>query len=355
MSDMMQAIINSKKIKYVILNNLIKDLPQDTEEINLFISIESIIKSFYATKVNEIFNSLDQEDKYLLSSELINVAAHYRHYFWSRFNMPSNFYFYYSDEKAFHNTVLDNDYRNTYYTKRFDSKSEYYNLNKIIDENLNLSNILSEYLPNIYFINTRTLEPSILPYHIISKLGSIQGVTNVILTNNTLDYQLVSLPNTFIIEMKMDKSFVISKDNLYQILLKKSKIKNDTPLSHVFYPSILSISGYKSYNIEGIKGMGMIKTISKLEKAIASGIIGNDIVSSDITLISGKLFENKDTINKNYKVLSYSYQNKNISPKEIFNIKQQITNKSDNMSLMEINRLYYERYPLMLIELMEGE
>ena len=355
MSDMMQAIINSKKIKYSVLNSLIKDLPQNTDELNLFISVESVLKSFYATKVNEIFNSLEQEDKYLLSSELINIAAHYRHYFWSRYNIPTNFYFFYSDEKAFHNVVLDSNYRETYYTKRFDNKSEYYNLNKIIDENLKLSNILSEYLPNIYFINTKTLESSVLPYYIISKLGDVEGVTNLILTNNTLDYQLVSLPNTFIIEMKMDNSFVISKDNLYKILLKKSKIKDDTPLSHVFYPSILSISGFTKYNIEGIKGMGMMKTIAKLEKAVSQGIINNDVVSSDITLVSSRLFENKENINRNYKVLSYSYQNKNISPKEVYNIKQQLINKSDNMSLMEINRLYYERYPLMLIELMEGE
>lgn len=355
MISIMNAIINSKKIKYAVLNNLIKDLPQDTEELNLFISVESILKSFYAPKVNEVFNSLNNEDKYLLSSELINIAAHYRHYFWSRFNIPTNFYFFYSSEKAFHNCVLDSDYRLDYYNKRFDNNSEYYNLNKIIEENLKLSNIMSEYLPNIYFVNTLTVEPSVLAYHIINRIGSQNGLTNLILTNNILDYQLVSMPNTFIIEMNMDKSFIISKDNLYNIVLKKSKIRDTSSLSHVFYPAILSISGHKKYNVEGIKGMGIVKTISKLEKKIEDGTITNDILSADMLLTSNKLFDNTDTVIRNYKLLSYSYQNKNISPKESFNIKNQLINKSDNMSLMEINRLYYENYPLMLLELMEGE
>ena len=355
MSDIMQALVNSKKIKYTVMNELIKQLPQNTEELNLFISVESILKPFYSPNVNEIFNSLDNDDKYLLSSELINIAAHYRHYFWSRFNIPTNFYFYYSNEKAFHNTVINSDYRRDYYNKRFSDNSEFYNLNKIIIENLDLSNVLSEYLPNIYFINTRTLEPSVLPYYIISKLGTLEDVTNVVMTNSVIDFQLVSLERTFIIDMKMDKSYVINKDNIYSTLLKKSKVKKDTPLSHVFFPSVLSISGYKYFNIEGLKGMGQVKTIAKLEKSINNGIIGNDVLSADMTLTSKKLFENTELIDNNYKILSYSYQNKHISPKEIYNIKQQLTNKSDNMSLMEINRLYYEHYPLMLLELMEGE
>ena len=356
MSDTINAILNSKKIKYSVLKELINDLPEDTEELNLFISVESIMKHFYNKKVNEIFNSLTNDDKYILSSELINIAAHYRHFFWSRYNITTNFYFYYSSEKAEHNREIFNDYRLSYYNKTIDDKVEFKALNKLINTNLKLANIISEYLPNIYFIDTKTLEPSVLVQYIVGKIKNIPEITNLVLTNNTLDYQLVNLPRTFILEMKMDDSYIISKNNIYKTLLKKSKTRDNSILDSSFYTSVLAISGFKKYDIEGLKGSGLIKTIAKLERDITNNKITNDEISSNLLLTADKIYEdNTDIIKRNYKLLSYEYQRKQITPKEIHNIDLQLNNKSDNVSLMEINRMYYEQYPLMLIELMEGE
>lgn len=358
-SEMMQIVLNSKKVKYAVLEPLIeKNLPSDTQEVNIFISIETVLKQFYNPKLNETVNSLDSEDKFLLSSEIINIVAHYRHFFYSRYNMPSNYFLYYSSAKAFYNLTEDSNYRKDYYDKRLSSKSEFYTLNKMIKKNLELANILSEYLPNVHIIDTKSLEPSVLPYYIINNNEGVGGLTNLILTNNQLDYQLANLDRTFILNLKMDDSEIISKDGLMAKMLKSSKIKNSTPLDPNFYTSVLSISGYKPFNIDGLKGYGYTKVISKLEKAVTEGKISNDELSANMLLTCNQLFSDQkqiDVIKKNYKVLSYENLFKNMSPKELHNIDNQINNKSDNMSLLEINRTYYERYPLMLIELMEGE
>lgn len=358
-SNMMQIILNSKKIKYSVLEPLIlKNIPKDTQEINIFISVDSLIKQFYNPKINETINALDSEDKFLLSSEIINVIAHYRHFFYSRYNMPTNYFLYYSGAKSFYNLTKDENYKKDYYEKCISSKSEFYNLNKMIKKNLELANLLSEYLPNIYIIDTKSLEPSVLPYYIINNNQGVNGLTNLILTTNQVDYQLANLDRTFIVNLKMDESEIINKDNLMKKLLKTSKIKDNTPLDSNFYLTTLAISGFKPFNVEGLKGYGYTKVVSKLEKAITNGKIVNDNLSANLLLTANQLFTEQkqiNTIKKNYKILSYENLFKNISPKELDNINNQINNKSDNMSLLEINRLYYERYPLMLIELMEGE
>ena len=139
--DIGAMIINSKKVKYIVLDELIKKLPVNTEEINLFISIDSLLKSFYNPQVNEKINVLDSDDQYMLSSEIINIAAHYRHYFWSRYQIPTNYFFYYSDKEADYCIRELPTYKSSFYGKRLYNKVEFRNLNKMINENLKLASL----------------------------------------------------------------------------------------------------------------------------------------------------------------------------------------------------------------------
>ena len=270
--------------------------------------------------------------------------------------MPTNFFIYYSDMHNSYSKNINPLYKENYYNKKDINSYEYGNINKNIQKNMHLATILSEYLPNIYIINTKTLEPSVLPYFIINKNNNIEKLTNLILTNNRLDFQLVNLPNTFILELKSDESKIIDNNNLMEKLLSKSKSKNNTILDSSFYTSVLSVCGIKEFNIDGINGCGPIKTINKIEKAISQNIITNDSISSKFNITGEKIFNGYGKLIKNnYNIINYENLYKNISPKEKYNILQSLKNKSDNMSLIEINKVYYENYPLMLIELMEGE
>jgi hypothetical protein len=309
----------------------------------------------YNPKVNEIMNSLEVPEKYLLSSELINIVAHYRHFFWSRYGVPTNYFVYYSTKRAVYNTLEARDFRKQFYEKRVDNGLEYGTLNRMIKDNLSLANVLSEYLPNIYFIDTGDFEPSALAHHII-KNNTEAGQTNIVLTNNVIDYQLVNNDRTFVITLQSDDSKVIRRETLMNLFLKDSKKQSSTPLSSHFYVPIYAMSGHKAYNIEGIKGMGKIKSIVTLENALKNGDLSNDEYQT-MTPISNLFSNRKDAVrvNKNFNTLKYENICQHMTPKQLDKIRSQIENKSDNQSLMEINHKYYEKYPLMLIELYEGE
>jgi hypothetical protein len=317
--------------------------------------MECLLKQFYNPKVNETINSLEIPERYLLSSELINIVSHYRHFFWSRYGTATNYYVYYSSEKAVYNGLLVDEYRKQFYEKRIDNSLEYGSLNRMVRENLKLANVLSEYLPNIYFIDTKDMEPSVLA-HYIMKNNQEDTLTNIVFSNNVVDHQLVNNDRTFVITMQSDKSKVIRKENLMDSLLKDSKKKSSTVLSsHLFVP-VLALSGHKGYSVEGLKGMGKIKAVATLEKGLLDGTVSNTQYKSMSPITKGTLSKpDAKLVDANFNVLDYENQSQRISPKQLDNLKSQIDNKSDNQSLMEINHTYYEKYPLQIIELFEGE
>src|SRR5690554_790786 len=116
---MLERILNSKKIRYEILNrDLNKYVPKDIEEVNIFIDVWSIINSLYNPNVMETFTSLNVNEKYMISSELLNLAGHYRHYFASRHKKYTNIYYYFSDEKCSAHIEKCDKYKESFYNKR---------------------------------------------------------------------------------------------------------------------------------------------------------------------------------------------------------------------------------------------
>ena len=359
---MYRSLINYKKIKYTILNELVMEKLKGIQEVNCFISLDSILKSFYTIKPDIVAESLSQAKPNALSSEIINVVAHYRHFFYSRYGISSNYFIYYSFDMADYCCERNLDYKSTYYNKRMGNSEvkEYRTINENIEHNIELIKIITEYLPNIYFIDTGSLEPACFPQIIMNKNKKKPYIHNFIMTSNKNEFQMVNNKYTSVIYLNSDNSKLYDKNNLIATLVKDAKssdfrkdvIKN---IGSELYVPILAFCGYKSYDLKGQKGCGNISILKKLLPLVKENKISNiEYTTLDDILQFFPKFD-AELINKNYEILNLKNLANNISNKEMLNLKKQISNKSDNMSLMEINSKYYEENPLMLIELMEGE
>lgn len=119
---MIQSILNSKKIKYVILNKILMGkINQDVKSLNLFIDLDTVLSQLFSKSNSNMFDTIySSENKIMLSSGIANIAAHYRHYFWTRKGKPCKIYFYYSDKKATKNLLINNSYKKEYYKKRLE-------------------------------------------------------------------------------------------------------------------------------------------------------------------------------------------------------------------------------------------
>ena len=358
---MYQAILNSKKIKYDILNILLQPvLDKKYDEIVCYINLNSILKNFYGMKPDEVADDLMNIAPNALSSEIINIAAHYRHFFYSRYGLSSTFFFYYSVEMCDYCCEINSSFKRSFYEKRMGMHkiNEYQIINEKIDTNLNFMSIITEYLPNIYYINTHGFEPYALPYLIIKKMKSSSSkIANIILTNELIDFQLVNYSNTYVVNLLSDRSKLITKTNLMTTLMKKSTKRNltvDIPSRRFFIPC-LALAGYKKWDLTGVKGMAQVGSIRLISKLLKNGDISDRVYLSMDDFLPFIKEEFHDRVQNNFKVLSYKNIAKNITNKEFIIIKKQMVNRNDNMSLLEINNKYYESNPLMTIELMEGE
>lgn len=354
---MLEPFVNSKKIKYVVLDDILYPyLSGATKEVTMHINLESILKTFYRKDLIEAVRSLDQERHYMLSSELLNIVAHYRHYFWSRWQVPSTFFISYSDKKAVYNTKLNPDFKKSYYEKIVKPLPEYAIATSVVNENVELSKIIADYISNVFVVNTGTLETSTLFQYAIDNYNTEDNL-NIVLTTNENDFQLVNNPETVILTMNGDNSKVIDQENImYETFLKKSKSVDETDVPCTFYNLINAISGLNKMDVKGLKGYGKIKTIKLIEKHLSD--IGLDIEAESAKPYLEHLSFNKteqQIIERNYRTLSIKNNLSRITPSQEDNMKKQLNNFKDDESLEDLNAKYYPTYPLYLIELNEGE
>ncbi|MEI2420731.1 hypothetical protein V6O07_10695, partial [Arthrospira platensis SPKY2] len=262
----LEPLINTHKIKYSIMDDLVKkmEIKKETENINVYINLDSIFSQFYRDDIVDAIKSLNSDENVTLCSEIANIAAHYRRYFWTRHNLRTTFYFYYMNKKPKYNRSLYPEYADSLIEKKSKKNTRFTSVNSFINQNLKLFTILSLYIPQVYFILSDGLEPALIPFHFIKK--SEDNDINLLLTKDEYEFQLVSRKNTYLLRMKYDKSDIIDRNNLFDYLLKKNKYE---PLHHIdgkYFENILPMISCKSRSVKSMKGYGKVSLLKKIDK-----------------------------------------------------------------------------------------
>ena len=360
---LIEKIFNSKKIKYQDLQILYKEkAPKGRQEAIIFIDVNNILNQLYNPATMENIAMLNNDEAIIISSQLINIAAHYRHYFADRKQMYTTFIYYYSNNVDKIMTSICPSYKSDYYNKRiFDIEGTYNKINRNVLINLKMAETIMKYLPNIYMINTGDIEPSLFPLIYTRYIAENTNDKFPIIYSNDAMAKLLPIYD--------DSFYVLTHDFKYTKLLNKMDILEEVigelPKDNIILPEILpllySIAGYKKYNIEGIKGQGLKTAYKNINTAISKGELSN-ILYSDMDILSNDLenipkYQNHvSTITANMEIFNpYIAVFPSITDDIILNFKHQFKDIMDAESLLQVNRTYYEKFPLQLEELIEGE
>lgn len=271
--DTLQKILNSKKLRYEVLDQLLKLRLSGNagKTVNIYIDHQSVIKQLYTPELLPLFTSVNARDRIVIASELINIIGHYRHYFASRLNMYTNFYYIYSFEEAAYHRKIYEGYKSDYYLKRLaqpGSSIIYGAAYRALLSNLNIARSVSNYIPHAYFIDTKDVEPALLPRYLITRLAK-EDDYNIILTNDESYYQDLALPNTLIMEMRgSEKSEVIDSLNVIDITLRSTKkTPTDFPaIDYRFMETVGAMVANKTYDVPSIGRRGYGSAYSLLQK-----------------------------------------------------------------------------------------
>lgn len=353
--EILEPIIRYHKIKYSLLKDMVETSGMEGNKMNIFINLDSIFNLLYNKKMVPAINSLKGLENISLASELINMIAHYRHFFWNRYGVPTKFYLYRCNRRPKSHKLFNEDYMKTFESNRLKENDLFDEVNKIIELNLNLIKLISSYVQDAYYIESKGLEQGLIPYHLIKQYEDDNEVCNWIITSDKLEYQLTNLKNTFIIRAMGKKSKIIKNQDIYNHYYKNVKYRPGVEISPSLYSLVLSMVGYKDRNVKG--SISFVKSM----KIIDNMIFNKEIKNRKLPFINEDLFKyhikDSDIINSiinNFKTIDFSYQNDLMSKKDFFKIEDQLVDKYDNKSIMKINNDYFQLNNLQLIELCEG-
>lgn len=322
------------------------------DKINVFINFESVLNNLSMLK--DIDNKLLLERNFpvILESEALNLCAHYKRFFVDN-GLPTRVFLYYTDleSDAFTNFRYNDEYR-SYYANKFLHNPKFELLGTKMVKTIipDIKKIL-EFIPNVHFITAKNIDGSLVPYIIAQSDPSYK---NFIITTDKYDSQYMLYRDRFCTHYLRKAIGSPAKvfntiDTLLDFLIGDDPAR-DILLNSAFYSMFVGVDGDKPRSIDPIKGVGMKTILKYLNDAITVGKLTRDTAS--INLIKEAIPEDiASDMGINFNCINLDSQYGDLSANDIFGITNQITNRFDFASLLELNSTRFKNYPLMLNEL----
>lgn len=363
-NEIIEKILNGKKIRYEYLDKIFQKFKRSFKKnsvINIFIDVPNLLNQLYNPEnIKNISIIKNKYEKYHITSNLLNIAAHYRHYFATRLECYTNIVFMYNskvDEKL---KEIDPNYNKTYYEKRYTFNSPVFtDLNLLIRDNIKILKILLEHIPNCSFADSGYMDYRCIFPFMINKEDFVNNV-NIILTDNKLMYQNLAFDQTFILSPKADKSVFITPSNVYRSLVGNSKTIEKHPeyltINIENLPLIEGMITHKKQDTAGIKNYSYLKALAFLykndidlnQKYTTTKII-DEIFKDKFNDIEIEIIKNNFRIYNNY-LLSKEYE-KDLELKYPNFIKY----TENNDDLRKVNETLFRKNPILMDFLFDGE
>lgn len=367
--DTIQKILNSKKIRYDKMKELFDTVSPSFkfvgQNVNIFIDLSAVVKQLYNPDTLGHLNYIKDQDRIMISSEIINIVGHYRHYFASRHQMSTTFYFTHSFASSNYHRSIESTYRADFYLKRNSMNNPLFGpLNKIVMANMKMAKTIINYIPNCFFIDSGVIEPTVIPHFIIKYMTDKENI-NLILTNDDVFYQdLLLSERTFILEMRgSEKSNLIDQHGLIETLLSSSK-KNAVDFPNTNFNVMPIIDGMVSHKIYGINSVGRrgySSAIPAIEKEFKKGNIDElrltdyQYIMEDLAPLLFPDETKQEEFKKHIKLFNHSLITDTLYDSIKNRVEGQLVTLENHANLMELNTTVFNRFPINLPYAFEGE
>lgn len=355
-SDPFSVCFNMMKIKYTELDEALtsNNFLTQTDRVNIFINLESVYKNISTIQDLEQKIFLQKDFKQIIISNILNLAAHYKHFFVSN-RMDVRVYLYQTDLKSddFSQRRYNEDFR-TYYLVKYNQNPKFTHFTDLLkDEILDELKLYCDFIPRVYFINSHNIEGSSVPYVVAADDPKRK---NIIIGNDIFESQYSFINNFiyFYIQKGYGKSFIFKNRTDYlACMFKRSKEDIDKyyPFLKKFgmYVSLLSVIGNKVRSIDSVFGIGPNKMAGSIYELIQKNIINESTINPH--MISDCLKYNNETRTQfinNYYCTSISCLEEDITDSGVISILSQRKDRLDMNSLMTLNNTTFRNHPLLL-------
>lgn len=361
-SRMYYTVDNIIRINFTKYDRLAEEVNRafaDTEyatssTINLYIDMYPMIHSMYSTRYE-----VKIDDYLAIVSNIINMCAHYREYFKRYLGVYAKIFIVAGSNCNELNRKLVLDYNKEMYMKSNNVLMD--NINKMLETNLDLLNILCPYLPDIHFIKTN-FETSVCINYIIQREKVANGDTSpsIIISRDPYALQLVSCNNDVsLLRPKKSKEYG-DQSCMIGPIDGNNKIKNE--IFWQFFSSLRSISQC-NFDIAPCN-LSLLMALSKLDERNIKSVfniksarkyIYNCIGDLNTTCQLSSLFTiNKDLsdkvseleISNRFKAINIPFQTDTVYSSSMEAKLLNFSNREDSVAVKAINDRYFSNNPL---------
>lgn len=345
----MDRIFNAYKIRYDILTPQMLPIraSRKVRTINIFINVDDFFHKLHRPDTDREFQTTGKNASKQVVSNLINLAAHYKH--WAvKEHLTANVYLIYTTSKIFRNTMTLKTYRD-YYKKIIDiNNPSFFFVNNTIGNSFSILQVITKYLPGIYGIDSNYIEPSVIPLY-LSKIRPADF--NLLISRDNYDLQYTHFDKWGVIIPKGDISPLIVSGNLWNHIQLKEKIEGDFYYHPETFIWAKAIIGDKYRSIPKLTRTSWKTVIKYLEEFSSSGNNSVEILELQLRkladYISSKKIEDTD-FNHNLYCTSVQQQLESMMEIDKTMINSQLTDMEDVQSLQQANGTLFKEYPLNL-------
>lgn len=315
---------------------------------DIYIDVFDMLKQIYGREVYA-------DKQYTIVSGVINLAAHMRGFFRTRYNLPTRIFLVYGKNS----TV---NHKNFYYTFGDDSYKETVNYEKnkeIIESQLQMVKILCAYIPDVYYVERQTMFSMFVYDNILKNKLARNNILSIVITKSLYAYQIPALTNNFSSCVALfrpkkyngqDMSFPVYGSNVlynyYSSITSAKTLEYLSDFDPGLLPVLMTMTGLKQYNVNAI--MSTTSAVKALHDALSSPYMLNahSMNTSNLYKALNLMCIDETNFDFRFKAIDLEYQHMIYihMPEYIDNTWN--VNFNDPETVKEINNKYFFDNPL---------
>lgn len=352
----MDSLFHGYSIPYKTMDSWFYPLSRTVSinTINIFVNLDDLFHSFHNPPINSIFQTAGQDAGIMFVSNVINLIAHYR--FWAvKHGLAVKVYaFFTSSLRNFKNSVFVPKYRARFKMKNSMEYTSCYFVNTAIKAGIPVIQTIAKYTPGIYLIDSKYLEPSMIPYYIADDLSTADW--NILISRDSYDLQYSFKNKWSMLSPKKNSTKIIEREGVWNYAAMRENVykQDECEDLKLYYPFELFILakaavGDKYRSIPKLRRIGWKTIYEYIDKILEENPDASitTLKLKFIEVLKGKSVTNHD-LSCNLNAINIDLQKESMLEIDRSLIYSQIIDIPDYDNLQEINRTRFIKYPLNL-------
>lgn len=347
----MDSHFHAYKAKYEILDEHLKLIgrSQYIPSMDIFINLDDVIHNMHRPLVEKEVQACSINAAKQACVHIINLIAHYKHWACKNRIQCRVFGTYTSQRDHFKNGVYIPSYRDYFSVITDPHNQRYYFVNDAIGKALPIAQNITDYVSNVFLIDSHYLEPSIIP-QLLTSTGIADYKWKMVVSRDMYDLQYAYRDRWIFVSPKGENTRIITRADLWRYIAGRERIteerRNMAYYNHDLFPLALAVAGNKLRSIPRLRRIGWRTIFKYLDSITESETLSIQILSSRFHDLLGSKGVELSQIQNNLACVSVPSQVDVLNDIDKTSITSQLKYVTDHEALGTINEMYFQQFPI---------